>query len=253
MTRTVRDAALMMNVCAGGDDRDQYSLPAEGIDYIKAIAGGIKGLRVAYADDLGFVEAVDPEVRATCAKAARVFRELGGRVEAVKPAWPSPMDCFVRTFAAGLAVRLAPYLPERRSEIDLGLLPIVDRALASGPTDYIQAWLERLAWWVHPRALFEKYDLLVTPTVASPPFAVGLDTPPDVAGTRVSFYGWLPYTFPFNLTGQPAASVPCGFTRDGLPIGLQIVGRRYADATVLRACAAFERARPWADKRPPID
>src|SRR5262249_1296434 len=79
MTRTVRDAALMMNVCAGGDDRDQYSLPADGTDYVKAIAGGIKGLRVAYSDDLGFVEAVDPEVRATCAKAARVFRELGGR------------------------------------------------------------------------------------------------------------------------------------------------------------------------------
>jgi aspartyl-tRNA(Asn)/glutamyl-tRNA(Gln) amidotransferase subunit A len=253
MTRTVRDAALMMNVCAGGDDRDQYSLPADGTDYVKAIAGGIKGLRVAYSDDLGFAEALDPEMRATCAKAARVFRELGGRVEAVNPAWPSPMDCFVRTFAAGLAVRLAPYLPERRSEIDPGLLPIVERALAQGPIDYIQAWLERLAWWAHPRALFEKYDLLVTPTVASPPFAVGLDTPPDVAGTRVSFYGWLPYTFPFNLTGQPAASVPCGFTRDGLPIGLQIVGRRYADATVLRACAAFERARPWADRRPPID
>ncbi len=253
MTRTVRDAALMMNVCAGGDDRDQYSLPADGTDYVKAIAGGIKGLRVAYSDDLGFAEALDPEMRATCAKAARVFRELGGRVEAVNPAWPSPMDCFVRTFAAGLAVRLAPYLPERRSEIDPGLLPIVERALAQGPIDYIQAWLERLAWWAHPRALFEKYDLLVTPTVASPPFAVGLDTPPDVAGTRVSFYGWLPYTFPFNLTGQPAASVPCGFTRDGLPIGLQIVGRRYVDATVLRACAAFERARPWADRRPPID
>src|SRR5262249_58182923 len=115
MTRTVRDAALMMNVCAGGDDRDQYSLPADGTDYVKAIAGGIKGLRVAYSDDLGFVEAVDPEVRATCAKAARVFRELGGRIEAVKPARPSPMGCFVRTVAAGLPGCLAPYLPGRPS------------------------------------------------------------------------------------------------------------------------------------------
>jgi aspartyl-tRNA(Asn)/glutamyl-tRNA(Gln) amidotransferase subunit A len=253
MTRTVRDAALMMSVCAGPDERDQYSLPANGTDYVKGIGGRIKGLRVAYADELGFVEALDPEVRATCAKAAKVFRELGCRVETVNPGWPSPMDCFVRTFAAGLAVRLAPYLPERRAEIDSGLLPIVERALAQGPTDYIQAWLERLGWWAHPRSLFAKYDLLVTPTVACPPFAPDLDTPPGVAGKRVSFYGWLPYTFPFNMTGQPAGSVPCGFTRDGLPIGLQIVGRRYADVTVLRACAAFERARPWAAKRPPID
>src|SRR5499426_467879 len=88
LTRTVADAALMMTVCAGPDERDQYSLPASGEDYLKSLRGGVKGLRVAYTDDLGFVEAVDPEVRATCAKAARVFRELGGRVEAVKPAWP---------------------------------------------------------------------------------------------------------------------------------------------------------------------
>src|SRR5688500_10155686 len=103
MTRTVRDAAMMMNVCAGPDDRDQYSLPADGTYYVKASGGGIKGLRVAYAYDLGFVEALDPEVRDACAKAVKTFRELGCRVETVKPGWPSPMDCFVRTFAFGLA------------------------------------------------------------------------------------------------------------------------------------------------------
>ncbi len=253
MTRTVRDAALMMSVCAGPDERDQYSLPADGADYVKAIGGPIKGLRVAYTDDLGYVEALDPEVRAACAKAVKAFRELGCRVETVNPGWPSPLDGFEQIFCGGLAIRLAPYLAERRDEIDAGLLPLVERALAQGPTRYVQAWFDRLAWWAHPRALFEKYDLLVTPTVACPPFAPDLDTPPDVAGKRVSFYGWLPYTFPFNMTGQPAASVPCGFTRDGLPIGLQIVGRRYADVSVLRASAAFERARPWAHRRPPIE
>jgi aspartyl-tRNA(Asn)/glutamyl-tRNA(Gln) amidotransferase subunit A len=243
----------MMSVCAGPDERDQYSLPADGADYVKAIGGQIKGLRVAYTDDLGYVEALDPEVRAACAKAVKAFRELGCRVETVNPGWPSPMDYFEQIFCGGLAIRLAPYLAERRGEIDAGLLPLVERALAQGPTRYVQAWFDRLAWWAYPRGLFEKYDLLVTPTVACPPFAPDLDTPPDVAGKRVSFYGWLPYTFPFNMTGQPAASVPCGFTRDGLPIGLQIVGRRYADVTVLRACAAFEHARPWAAKHPPIE
>jgi aspartyl-tRNA(Asn)/glutamyl-tRNA(Gln) amidotransferase subunit A len=117
----------------------------------------------------------------------------------------------------------------------------------------VQAWFDRHAWWQHPRALFEKYDLLVTPTLACPPFAIGLDNPTEIAGTPVGAYAWIPFTFPFNLTGQPAASVPVGFTRDGLPIGLQIVGRRFADVDVLRASAAFERARPWAEARPPLD
>ena len=120
------------------------------------------------------------------------------------------------------------------------------------PTKYVQAWFDRLAWWQHARAFFEKYDLLLTPTVACPPFKVGLDNPDrdrrheGRAATRAA-----PFTYPFNLTGQPAASVPCGFTRRGLPIGLQIVGRRFDDVAVLRAAAAFERLRPWADRRPP--
>src|SRR5256885_4024767 len=120
-------------------------------------------------------------------------------------------------------------------------------------TRYVQAWFDRLAWWQHPRAFFETYDLLLTPTIACPPFPIGLDNPSEIAGKRVEPYAWIPFTFPFNLTGQPAASVPCGFTKDGLPIGLQIVGRRFDDAGVLGAAAAFERARPWADRRPPID
>ena len=251
LTRTVTDAALMLNASAGPDERDQYSLPAERVDYVKALAGGVKGLRVAYADDLGFVEALDPEVRAACATASRAFRELGCRVDAVGPRWPSPAEAWEEIFCGGIATRMAPFL-DRRDQIEPGLQTIIDEFLAGPPTRYVQAWFDRLAWWQHPRALFEKYDLLVTPTVACPPFAIGLDNAIEIAGRAIAPYRWTPYTWPFNVTGQPAASVPCGFTRDGLPIGLQIVGRRYADVTVLRACAAFERARPWASKRPPI-
>ena len=101
-------------------------------------------------------------------------------------------------------------------------------------------------------AFFDKYDLLLTPTTACPPFAVGLDNPTEIAGRPAGAYAWIPFTYPFNLTGQPAASVPAGFTANGLPVGLQIVGRRFADAAVLRASAAFERLRPWAQQRPPI-
>lgn len=250
MTRTVADAALVMNACAGPDERDQYSLPAQRVDYVRALSGGVKGLRVAWTDDLGFVDALDPEVAAVCARAARAFREQGARVERVTPAWPSPKDAWEQIFCAGLATRMAPYL-DRAGEIEAGLLSLIESALKNPPTRYVQAWFDRLAWWQHPRAFFEKYDLLLTPTIACAPFEVGLDNPTEIAGRRVSPYAWIPFTYPFNLTGQPAASVPAGFTRDGLPVGLQIVGRRFDDVGVLRAAAAFEHARPWAARRPP--
>jgi aspartyl-tRNA(Asn)/glutamyl-tRNA(Gln) amidotransferase subunit A len=252
LTRTVADAALMLTVCAGPDERDQYSLPGPRVDYVKALRGSLKGLRVAYADDLGFADAVDPEVRAVCAKAARAFRELGCRLEEVRPGWPSPREAWGEIFCGGIAARMAPYL-DRRGDIEPGLYRIIETALKNPPTKYVQGWFDRLAWWQHPRAFFEKYDLLLTPTIACPPFAVGLDNPTAIAGKSVEPYAWIPFTYPFNMTGQPASSVPCGFTRDGLPIGLQIVGRRFDDVTVLRASAAFERARPWAQHRPALD
>jgi aspartyl-tRNA(Asn)/glutamyl-tRNA(Gln) amidotransferase subunit A len=250
MTRTVADAALMLQATAGPDERDQYSLPADGADYRQGLRGSLRGLRLAWSADLGFAEAVDPEVREVCGRAARAFREVGGRVEDVKPGWPSPYACWEAIFCGGIATRMAPYL-DRKSEIDPGLFRIIEASLKEPPTRYVQAWFDRLTWGQHPRALFETHDYLLTPTIACPPFAVGLDNPTEIAGRSVPAYAWIPFTFPFNMTGHPAASVPAGFTKDGLPIGLQIVGRRFDDAGVLRVAAAFERARPWAAARPP--
>ena len=251
MTRTVADAALMMNVCVGPDERDQYSLPAERVDYVRALSGSLEGWRVAWTDDLGFADCVDPEVSAVCARAARAFRDLGCRVEEVQPGWPSPKEAWYEVFCGGIAARLAPYL-DRRGEIDAGLVRIIETTLRNGPTKDVQAWFDRLAWWQHPRAFFEKYDLLLTPTIACPPFPIGLDNPTEIAGRPAAAYAWIPFTYPFNMTGQPAASVPAGFTANGLPVGLQIVGRRFADAAVLKASAAFERLRPWAQHTPKI-
>ena len=249
MTRTVKDAALMMNACAVPDDRDQYSLPATGVDYVKALKGSLKGLRVAWSETLGIAPAVDPEVRAATAKAARSFRELGCRVESAETTWPSPYDCWRTIFLGGIGARLAPYL-DRRDEIDPGLLPIVEEAQKMPPTKYVQAWFDRLAWWQHARQFFERYDLLLTPTVACPALPIGQFYPDEIGGVKVGREAASAFTYIFNMTGQPAATVPCGFTKAGLPIGLQIIGRRYDDVTVLRASAAFEAARPWAQHRP---
>jgi len=249
MTRTVRDAALMLNVCAGPDERDPTSLPAAGVDYVKALRGGLKALRVAYSDSLGFLPAVEREIREITAKAARAFRELGCRVETVNPGWPSAWSIQRATFIAAIGARLAPYR-HRKDEIDSPLLPIIDEAVAMPATAYLQAWVDRLVWCQHPRALFEKYDLLLTPTTTTAPFPLGILYPTEIEGTPVDREPSAGFTYPFNLTGQPAASVPCGFTKDGLPVGLQIVGRRFDDATVLRAAAAFEAVHPWASARP---
>jgi aspartyl-tRNA(Asn)/glutamyl-tRNA(Gln) amidotransferase subunit A len=251
MTRTVEDAALMMNACAGPDERDQYSLPADGIDYVKALKGSLKGLRIGWSPDLGFARVVDPEVEATCAKAARRFRELGAKVEEARLGWPSPKAAWEAVFCGGIATRMAPYL-DRPNDIDPGLLPIIQDAVKWPASRYVQAWFDRLTWYDHVRRYFETHDLLLTPTIATPPFKVGLDNPLEIAGRPVEAYDWIPFTFPFNLTGNPAASVPCGFTKDGLPIGLQVVGRRFDDVTVLRAAAGFEKLAPWADRKPAI-
>ena len=251
MTRTVLDAALMMNASAGPDERDPNSLPAQRMDYVKALRGDLKGLRVAWSPDLGFAERVDPDVAAACARAAKAFRETGARVEEVNPGWPSPREPWMLIFCGGIATRLEAYR-DRRSEIDPGLYELVEWYLRQPPTAYVTAWFERLQWWQHPRAFFEKYDLLLTPTTACPAFPLNLDNPTEIAGTPVPPYAWIPFTYPFNLTGQPAASVPCGFTGGGLPIGPQIVGRRFDDAMGLRASAAFERVRPWAGERPQV-
>jgi len=254
MTRTVADAALMLTICSGPDDRDQYSLPAEkNVDYVKLLNGSLKGLRVAWAADLGFTPALDSEVKILCEKAVKRFRGLGCRVDEITPHWPSPREAWEVTFSGSFATRLAPYSTDRRADLEPGLVEIIEQAKTWPATRYVQAWFDRLAWNLHVQKLFEKYDLLLTPTLPCRPFAVGLEHPPDIVGTPVGRYDWIPYTYPFNLTGNPAASVPCGFTADGFPIGLQIVGRRFADALVLRVSAAFEEASPWAEKKPALD
>ena len=251
MTRTVVDAALMLNVLAGPDERDPHSLPGQPIDYVKALRGTLKGLRVAWSSTLGYAT-VDPEIQAVCQRAAKRFKEFGCKLDSADPGWSSPYEAWKVIFCGGIAARLAPYLPEHRQDIEPGLVRIIEEALKWPPTSYVQAWFDRLTFCDHVRKFFAKYDLLLTPTVACPPFKAGLENPTEIAGRPIPDYGWIPFTYPFNLTGQPAASVPCGFTRDGLPVGLQIVGRRFDDATVLRAAACVERAEPWAGRKPPV-
>ena len=144
-------------------------------------------------------------------------------------------------------------LEEWRERMDPFLVRFIESNLGRLATEYCEALLEHTEYWNGIRSFFEGYDLVLTPTVAVPPLEQGKFGAREIAGIKVSPLSWMAFTYPFNITGQPAASVPCGWTEDGLPIGLQIVGRRFDDTTVLRASAAFEQISPWIDRRPPLD
>ncbi len=252
MTRTVADAALMLAVMAGPDESDRTSLEGVPDDYVGKLRAGVKGLRVAWSPDLGGLR-VDPEVAAVVKAAARVFEELGCAVEEVRPGFADTHDLIRCMWSAHEAGNYAPYLPEWRDRMDPGLVACIEDGLRYSVTDYVEARGRKFAFWDTVRPLFEKYALLLTPTTSVPALPVGRINPADWPQHAWDWLGWASFSYPFNFTGQPAATVPAGFTPGGLPVGLQIVGRRFADLTVLQASAAFEAARPWAGRRPPLD
>ncbi|HEX75304.1 MAG TPA: amidase [Dehalococcoidia bacterium] len=251
ITRTVQDAALAMEVIAGRDDRDRFSLPDTGLRYLPFLNGDLKGLRIAWSQDIGYA-IVDPQVLKVTEAAVKTFALLGSTIEAARPEFRSPEKAYSSYIGIRLGVVLQDKMEEWGDRIDARLARFVEQNRNKSATEYIRACFELLEYWGEIRPFFEKYDLLLTPTVAVPPFELNSYGPREIAGSKVSPLGWMPFTYPFNITGQPAASVPCGWTDDGLPIGLQIVGRRFDDVTVLRAAAAFEQALPWADRRPPL-
>jgi Asp-tRNA(Asn)/Glu-tRNA(Gln) amidotransferase A subunit family amidase len=252
IARTVADAALMLSVIAGPDERDRHSLPRTADDFASAAREPLGARRIAWSADLGYVT-VDVEVRTLAEAAARRFAsDLGCEVEEAAPGFSDPLATVERIFHGSIGASLAGNWPEWRDRLDPGLVAVVEQARGLSGFDIGQANLERQALWERVRRFFERYDLLLTPTLPIPAFPVGLDSPRDAAGRPMPILGWTPFTFPFNLTGQPAASVPCGWTAANLPVGLQIVGRRLADAEVIRAAAAFGRVAPWHHRRPPV-
>jgi Asp-tRNA(Asn)/Glu-tRNA(Gln) amidotransferase A subunit family amidase len=250
MARTVRDAALMLSVMAGPDERDPQSLPATGDDFTRAVEGGIRGWRVAWSPDLGYA-VVDPEVRRLTERAAKGFETLGGHVEEGHPAFDDPEDVYLDVSAPLRSAPLVPYLDIWADQMDALVVERLRRAQSMTAIDYERATCRRTELWHVVRTFFERYDLLLTPTISVTAFPIGRQFPAEIAGRPVHVQAtWFPFTFPFSLTGQPAISIPCGWTSEGLPVGLQIVGRRFADASVLRAAGAFEQAYSWAHRRP---
>jgi aspartyl-tRNA(Asn)/glutamyl-tRNA(Gln) amidotransferase subunit A len=251
MSRTVADSALMLSVITGPDPRDRYSIPAADFDYVEATKGDIAGLRIAYSEDWGFA-AVDPEVRRVVSDAVAAFEtDLGCTVERADPGFADESGTFWGLVAADTdLVGMRRMMRGREREMSGHLVDLLQRRWTA--EDFTNARIGRQRLCNIMWRFMARYDLLLTPTLAVPPFPINIQGPEIIDGRMGRPADWLCFTFPANMTGQPAATIPAGFTKDGLPVGLQIIGRHLADRTVLAASGAFERARPWAHKWPAL-
>lgn len=250
ITRTVEDAALMLDVMAGPSIYDQNSLPGYPGKFREDMKGNIRGMRIAYSSDLGAGLPVDRQVLEMTMKAAFSFREMGCQVDDIKPGWISMEGAFLTTVLSETYTVLFNQMDKYKSVAYPPYLTFIDFAGTFTSRDVIQVQFDRQKLTCQAAEVFEKYDLLLTPTTAVSAFEAGPLGPEKIDGHEGSPSNWVSFTYPFNFLGQPAASIPCGFNSEGLPVGLQIVGRRFDEALVLRAALAFEKAHPWADKRP---
>jgi aspartyl-tRNA(Asn)/glutamyl-tRNA(Gln) amidotransferase subunit A len=244
LTRTVADAALALTVIAAPDARDVYGWSTPAPDLRIGLEDGVRGLRVAFSPQLGYAKRVDPEIATAVAAAARVFEELGARVEETDPEIGGDPIAPWETLWWSSAASIVQSMGERACELaDPGLLAGAEQGRKISAVDFIRAQLKRGELHQAFVRFFERYDLLLTPSMPLAAFAAGHLMPGGDWGGN--WADWSPFSYPFNLTQQPAASIPCGLTQAGLPIGLQVVGALGGDALVLRASRAFEAARPF--------
>lgn len=250
LTRTVADAALMLEAMAGPHPWDHTSCESPPVAYASLLGGDLRGKRIAFSPDLGHAR-VDDDIAAIVAKAVAAFEELGATVTVVNPAWgPLGPDLARFFWKAGYLARGATYLPQWRERMDPGLVAMLDEGQSIDGTEFHVMRARKLDYVEQIHRFFADFDLLLTPAVSTAAFPAELLQPPSWPQHPWDWLMWAEFSYPFNLAGNPAASVPCGFTADGLPVGLQIVGPRFDDLGVLQASAAFETVRPWQQHRP---
>jgi amidase len=254
MARTVADVALMLSVMAGPDDRSPISITVDTRQFVKSVRKpSVKGWKIAWTPDLAGLIPVDSEVASVAERGARVFRTIGATVETASPDFSETNEIVLSTRGLMMAALHADKLTQWRDQMQQGLVWNIEQGLRLTPQEIGRGEKLRTLLWHRVRMFFERYDLLVLPTVAVKPFPVEQPYPAEINGQPLANYTqWFFLTYAISLTGLPAISVPCGFTKDGLPVGLQIVGRRRQEASVLSAASAFERAAPWADRLPPV-
>jgi aspartyl-tRNA(Asn)/glutamyl-tRNA(Gln) amidotransferase subunit A len=245
LTRTVSDAALMLGVIGAPDMQDITAWNTPAPDFRIGLDDGVRNLRVAWSPRLGYVKEIDAEAETAAAKAARVFADLGAQVAEVDPGFAEPIEILHAIWDAVASTIVDAVPPVEREKMDPGLRRMADAGRHVSLAEYLAAHTRRAQLAEHMRRFHERYDLLLTPQMPLPALEAGRVTPAD-GRFGEDWINWSPYTYPFNLSQQPAASVPCGFSSDGLPLALQIVGPPRNDALVLRAARAYESACPFS-------
>ncbi len=251
LTWTARDAALLMSVWAGPAERDPKSLPDTGDDWLGALDGDLAGLRVAWSPSLGLP--ADPEVVGLVGQAGRTLERLGCSVEEIDLTADASLVQVLHRLWVGLEATLfGDSVAEHGERMTPGVLREIERGRAQTAIDVWEAEIERSRWYDRVRAVLDRYDVILCPTNATPPPPADAVTygPQEIAGRPVDPKSGWTLTYPFNLTTHPAISIPCGMTADGLPVGMQVVARRFGEAALLRIAARFEEAAPWAARRP---
>jgi aspartyl-tRNA(Asn)/glutamyl-tRNA(Gln) amidotransferase subunit A len=247
ITRTVRDSALYLDAVVGPHPSDPYSLPHPGVSYLETLEQLPQRLRIAWSPTLGYA-LVQPDVMREVRQAVHVFEKLGHDVAEISEGFPDPGLDWARVASGEVYAEIAPLLDEHRSEFGRGFLWGVESVRNLTPEKYGQAQRSRAELVNFLWRLFERYDLLLTPTLPTEAFDARGRMPPDIGGKPVSNpMAFVAFTYPFNLSGHPAATVRAGFTDSGLPAGLQIVGPHHREDLVLQASYAYEQERPWND------
>jgi aspartyl-tRNA(Asn)/glutamyl-tRNA(Gln) amidotransferase subunit A len=249
IVRYVKDAALMLDAMKGPYEREMFMLPHDDVSYFKTVEDKPKDLKIGYTLNLGYAKHVDSEVGAAVVDSALKLEEFGWKVEEAKMKIKKPERPFLTLWSSLFAYDLKPFLDKWRDKLDPALVKLVEGALSYQPFDLPKAIAGRKKFYESFMSYFKNYDILITPTTAVVAFDLGQPYAMLINEIKVSPTAWQPFTYPFNMTGQPAATIPCGWS-GGLPIGMQIVGKHYDEKTVLQVSKAFEEITPWQDKRP---
>jgi aspartyl-tRNA(Asn)/glutamyl-tRNA(Gln) amidotransferase subunit A len=259
LVRYVKDAALVLDVIAGQDDSDRYSVPKPNYSYLEKLDEKPSNLKIGYSLDLGFAETLDPEVEKSVISGIQKFEEFGWSAEKTKVRLKNPESIFIKVWCAGFAYTLGSYLESGKDKIDPYLLELINLGYSFSTSELKLAEVQREMIYENICKVFKKIDILITPTLACPAFKIGGSNIIDkenrktniiINGKNMTELGWLPFTYPFNISGHPAASIPCGWSKEGLPIGMQIVGKRFDELTLLQVSKAFEEVAPWQDRKP---
>lgn len=241
MTRTAADSALMLSVMAQPDARDGYSGNPLGPDWLTPPPADLRGWRIAFSADLGYVE-VAPDIAQRVEEAVAHLEALGATVERIDPGFSDPLKTFNTLWFAGATQALEKLNEQQQAALDPGFLDIARRGQDVSLSAYLTARRERSELTAHMAAFHKHFDLLITPTMPIAPFAAGHNVPPG--GRYKDWMDWTPFSYPFNLTQQPAASMPCGLDSQGLPVGLHLVAGKYQDLKILHAAQLLERYLP---------